>query len=193
MSEAARVLGADRFELRPVGSADIPALADFIAAYTGDGTLLPRTRANLLAHRDEFLVLSDRDELAGCGALQIVDAHLAEIRSLAVRPDLRGHGLGGRLLDALMARAQARHIHRVFCLTRKVEFFAHHQFDIVAKENFPHKIWSDCRLCPRRLHCDEVAMQRILHVPARRHAVPASRRGVRLQGTDSDTVGGTPP
>lgn len=43
----------------------------------------------------------------GCGALKLVDAHVAEVKRLWVDPDERGQGLGGRLLDALEARAAA--------------------------------------------------------------------------------------
>jgi amino-acid N-acetyltransferase len=179
---AARAVSPAALDLRPATPADIAVLERFIAAYTGDGTLLPRTRANLTAHLGEFVVLTDGASIVGCGALQIVDAHLAEIRSLAVRPESRGEGLGGRIVAALVERARERGIHRVFCLTRKVDFFAHHGFETVPKEFFPHKIWSDCRLCPRRLNCDEVAMQRFVHAVATRRAVPAPLTAVRATG-----------
>jgi len=145
--------------LRAAVTEDVPALEHFIAAYTGDGTLLPRTRANLLAHWQDFVVLMDGDELVGCGALQQLDADLAEVRSVAVLPDRRGHGLGGQIVDALVEQAHAAGFPRVFCLTRRVPFFARHGFIVVAKEQFPQKIWNDCRLCPRQTCCDEVAMQ----------------------------------
>ncbi len=145
--------------LRAAVAADIPELEHFIAAYTGDGTLLPRTRANLLAHWPDFVVVVDGDELVGCGALERLDADLAEVRSVAVRPDRRGHGLGGQIVDALVGRAEAAGVPRVFCLTRRVPFFARHGFTVVDKERFPQKIWNDCRLCPRQANCDEVAMQ----------------------------------
>jgi N-acetylglutamate synthase-like GNAT family acetyltransferase len=160
MSHAAFAAPDPRYELRAARPGDVPALERFIGAYTGDGTLLPRTRANLLAHLGDFLVLTDGDELVGCGALQTVNHGLGEIRSLAVRPESRGEGLGGAIVAALVARARARGMQRVFCLTRRVSFFAHQGFAEVAKERFPQKIWNDCRLCPRRDACDEVAMER---------------------------------
>lgn len=157
----------DEFELRRATLGDIPVLEHFIAAYTGDGTLLPRNRANLLAHLGDFILCLEGGELVGCGALQRVDGKQAEIRSVAVRPESRGHGLGGRIVEALVERGRAQGLESVFCLTRQVPFFARLGFAVVPKETFPHKIWNDCRLCPRQHDCDEVAMQRPLHDVAR--------------------------
>ena len=165
----------DEFEMRRATLGDIPALEHFIAAYTGDGTLLPRNRANLLAHLGDFVLCLESGELVGCGALQRVDGKQAEVRSVAVRPESRGHGLGGRIVEALVERGRALGLESVFCLTRQVPFFAHHGFLEVPKEAFPHKIWNDCRLCPRQHHCDEVAMQRPLHEVAHVVVTPASR------------------
>lgn len=165
----------DPFELRRALLADIPALEHFIAAYTGDGTLLPRNRANLLAHLGDFVLCLEGHELVGCGALQRVDGKQAEIRSVAVRPASRGHGLGGRIVEALVERAVSQGLDSVFCLTRQVPFFAHHGFAVVPKETFPHKIWNDCRLCPRQHDCDEVAMQRGLHDVPRAVTTSAAR------------------
>jgi amino-acid N-acetyltransferase len=184
MSHAAAATAGARYDLRAARPSDIPELERFIAAYTGDGTLLPRSHANLRAHLADFVVLFAGDELVGCGALQAVTSTLGEIRSLAVRPESRREGLGGMLVTALVERARTRGMQRVFCLTRKVGFFAHQGFEEVAKELFPHKIWNDCRLCPRRLCCDEVAMQRVLHAvdaPAARRV--AGRRSGRPRAT----------
>jgi amino-acid N-acetyltransferase len=176
MSVAKRAAAhVDPFELRRAMLADIPALEHFIAAYTGDGTLLPRNRANLLAHLGDFVLCLHGHELVGCGALQRVDNKQAEIRSVAVRPASRGHGLGGRIVESLVERARSQGLASVFCLTRQVPFFAHHGFTVVPKETFPHKIWNDCRLCPRQHDCDEVAMQRALH-DTPRAAISAATR-----------------
>lgn len=160
--QAARRLAAVRLRPRRARPADVPALERFIAAYTGDGTLLPRSHANLLQHLDDFRVVWASGRLVGCGALQRVHRGLAEIRSLAVHPDWRGAGLGGRLVEGLVRDARRQGIARLFCLTRRVHFFAQHGFAVVPMESFPHKVWNDCRLCPRREHCDETAMERWL-------------------------------
>jgi amino-acid N-acetyltransferase len=141
---------------------DVPALERFIAAYTGDGTLLPRGRANLRQHLGDFRLAWAGGRLVGCGALQRVHRGLAEIRSVAVHPEWRGAGLGGRIVQGLVRDARRQGIARLFCLTRRVSFFARHGFAVVSMESFPHKVWNDCRLCPRRERCDETAMERRL-------------------------------
>jgi amino-acid N-acetyltransferase len=159
-----------------VRASDIPALEAFIAAYTGDGTLLPRTRANLRTHRRDFRLAWVGTRLVGCGALQVTGKSLAEVRSVAVDPKWRGRGIGGTIVDKLLRDARRLGLDTVFCLTRRVEFFAGHGFAVVPKERFPHKVWNDCRLCPRQLCCDETAMERAVALPARAQSRP--RAGV---------------
>jgi len=151
---------ADRIWTRAAISSDLVWLERFISAYTGDGTLLPRSRANLILHLRDFQVAIAGDHLVGCGALQVVDATLGEIRSMAVDPALRGQGVGSDILEALLEDAGRLGLRRVFCLTRKTEFFARHGFLEVSKERFPAKVWGDCLQCPRRFACDEIAMER---------------------------------
>src|SRR5437773_1455837 len=59
----------------------------------------PRGRL-LLAEAD-----SDR-ALLGCVALRPLDARAAEMKRLYLRPAARGHGLGRRLVEAVMAEAE---------------------------------------------------------------------------------------
>ncbi len=148
--------------IRRARLADVDALVRFIAAWTTDGTLLPRTHDDLVRHLDEFRVALHGGVIVGCGALQRVDASLAEIRTVAVEPAYRGAGIGGRIVRALVRDARRQGIGRVFCLTRRTSFFARLRFQQVPREVFPHKIWNDCLGCPRLSSCDEVTMLRRL-------------------------------
>jgi len=146
--------------VRPARVGDLAALEGFIAAYTGDGTLLARSRSNLVHYlRDFRLAVDGTGGLIGSGALQLVNETLAEIRSLAVDPAWRDAGVGSRIVRALLGDARRLGVERVFCLTRRTGFFARHGFAVVPMERYPDKIWNDCRLCPRRDACDEIAME----------------------------------
>jgi amino-acid N-acetyltransferase len=148
--------------IRPARPEDIAWIEQFIASYTQDGTLLPRPRANLIQHLRDFQVALAGQERIGCGALQIVETGLAEIRSVAVDPAWRGRSVGSGILRALLEDARELGLPRVFCLTRRPDFFGRHGFREVSKDRFPAKIWGDCLSCPRRFACDEIAMERSL-------------------------------
>jgi len=66
--------------------------------------------------------------VAGCGALHVMWEDLAEIRTVAVREDCQGLGIGHGIVGALLQRARAVGVSRVFVLTFAVDFFGRHGF-----------------------------------------------------------------
>ncbi len=79
----------------------------------------------------EFFVAVEGDRVVGCGALHVLWSDLAEVRTLAVSPEVRGSGVGARLLDRLLDQARALGVARVFCLTFETDFFGRHGFRAV--------------------------------------------------------------
>jgi amino-acid N-acetyltransferase len=139
---------------------DAEHIHELIAAYSGDGTLLPRTLAELCENVRDFVVLEDEGRIIGCGALHLYGTHLAEIRSITVAPWAQGRGGGGRLVKALMAEAKRHRVDCICLFTRKPDFFAAQGFSVAQREDIPDKIYKDCHACPRYHNCDEVAMVR---------------------------------
>ena len=135
-----------------------------IAAYSGDGTLLPRTLAEICENVRDFVVLEDTSpdgpRIIGCGALHLYGPHLAEIRSITVLPSRQRQGGGQRLVRALFAEARKQQVTCICLFTRTPEFFASVGFAIAQREDLPDKIHKDCWVCPRFHNCDEVAMVR---------------------------------
>ena len=81
----------------------------------------------------EFLVaVNDAGEIVGAGALHVMWEDLAEVRSLIVRDDQRGQGVGHLLVSALLERAKNLEVKRVFCLTFETGFFAKHGFQEIS-------------------------------------------------------------
>jgi amino-acid N-acetyltransferase len=139
---------------------DAERIHDLISNYSGDGTLLPRTLAEICENVRDFIVLEDDGEIVGCGALHLYGVHLAEIRSITVDPGCQSHGGGRRLVRALLAQAK-RHKCTCVCLfTRIPEFFSRMGFTVALHQDLPDKIHKDCHQCPRLSRCDEVAMIR---------------------------------
>jgi amino-acid N-acetyltransferase len=139
---------------------DAENLRTLIAAFSGDGTLLPRSLAEICENIRDFTLVVDGDELLGCGALHLYGMHLAEIRSIAVWPRYKGSGAGRLLVDALLEEAELQHVSCVCLFTRIPEFFAHLGFAEAKREELPDKIYKDCAICPKLHECDEVAMYR---------------------------------
>src|ERR1700761_5788386 len=69
---------------------DAEAVERLIAVHTGDGTLLPRTLAEICENIRDFVVVEHHGHIIGCGALHLYGVHLAEIRSITVKPEYAG-------------------------------------------------------------------------------------------------------
>ena len=156
-------------QIRPAVVDDAPAIYALLATFSTEGKLLPRPVADIQARIANFLVSEQDGMIAACGALRDFGNNLNEIRSLAVRRDLAGQGIGSRLVKALLKKAEERtggERGHVFALTYRVEFFKRLGFRVIDKYTFPPKIWSDCCVCPRKDHCDETAVVIDVPVPA---------------------------
>jgi amino-acid N-acetyltransferase len=94
------------------------------------GILLDKAPVTLYEDIQEFWVAERADDarVIGCGALHVMWEDLAEVRTLAVDPVVRGAGVGHQLLDKLLETARRLGVGRVFCLTFEVDFFAKRGF-----------------------------------------------------------------
>ncbi|MFA6930448.1 MAG: GNAT family N-acetyltransferase [Lentisphaeria bacterium] len=133
-----------------------------LAPYVAKQIVLPRTPQDILRYLGNFLVARRGDELLGVVAVRDFGDGLSEIRSLAVAPGYEGGGLGSALLKAAVELARKRGGVRIFALTLRPRLFQRLGFAVVDKEQFPQKVWADCRKCPKREHCDEIAVSREL-------------------------------
>jgi amino-acid N-acetyltransferase len=117
-------------EIRRARTGDVPAVRALIDIYAPDRRLLSKATVVLEAYVPVFFVPSDRDDgrIVGCGALHVLWADLAEVRTLAVDPSVRGQGIGGRLLERLVQQARDVGVSRIFCLTFETGFFARYGF-----------------------------------------------------------------
>jgi amino-acid N-acetyltransferase len=139
---------------------DAVEIKALIEEFTGNGTLLPRSRAEICEHIRDFVVAEMAGKIVGCGALHFYGTHLAEIRSIAVRPWAHRNGAGRLLVTTLLNEVELDHVACVCLFTRVPEFFARMGFKGTVRQEFPEKIFKDCVSCPRQHKCDEVAMYR---------------------------------
>jgi len=143
---------------------DIETIYDLLNDFAGDGLLLSRPLSKLYDNIRNFSVFVDEQtgRVVGCCAMAICWKDLAEIRSLAVRADFWGRGIGKQLVENALAEARMFEIKKIFVLTYKTDFFASIGFSEVDKSELPIKIWADCVTCVKFPDCDETAMVRIL-------------------------------
>jgi amino-acid N-acetyltransferase len=145
--------------LRKAMVPDIKTIHHMLMELAQNGFLLSRPLVDLYRHVREFYVLADyRGAIRGCCALAIAWEDTAEIRSLAVQRDMRGRGLGSRLVEICMSEAVTLGISKVFTLTYQTGFFSRLGYRVVDKDVLPNKIWTDCIHCAKFPDCDEIAM-----------------------------------
>lgn len=140
---------------------DVEQIHAIIAPCADSGVLLPRSRAELNENVRDFVVAEDTEangSIVGCGALHLYGMHLAEIRSIAVAPQLKRKGIGRALVDALLRESRRHGVTCVCLFTRTPEFFARCGFEVARREQLPDKVYKDCVNCPKLHDCDEIAM-----------------------------------
>jgi amino-acid N-acetyltransferase len=116
------------YTVRAARTSDVRAIRRLVDANVASGRLLDKATVTLYEDIQEFVVAETDGRVIGCGALHVLWADLAEVRTLAVDPDCQHKGVGHRILEALLDRARGVGVQRVFCLTFEVDFFAAHGF-----------------------------------------------------------------
>ncbi len=137
---------------------DIPHVLALINEYAASGIMLARTEFEMSENIRDFSVAYAGDVLAGCAALHFYTPTSAEVRSLAVRPQLKQSGVGRALVEALEAEARADDLASIFAFTYVPGFFEKLGFVEVERGELPLKVWKDCLRCSKFDHCDEIAV-----------------------------------
>ena len=119
---------AERLRIRPARTSDVRAIRRLVDTYAPDRRLLSKATVTLYEAVPEFVVGELDGEVVGCGAVHVMWEDLAEVRTVAVDPSLRGKGVGSVMLEHLLAHARDLGVARVFCLTFETEFFGRHGF-----------------------------------------------------------------
>jgi N-acetylglutamate synthase-like GNAT family acetyltransferase len=116
------------------------------------------------AHIDDF-VLAERDgAIVGCAGLERY-GHAALLRSVAVRADSQGRGLGAMLVHRALTHAAANGVETVALLTTTAAgFFPRFGFRAVARATIPLALQASVEF---RAACPASATAMVLHM---RHA-----------------------
>jgi amino-acid N-acetyltransferase len=101
--------------IRPASEADLESIR---ALLTASG--LPA--AGIEDHWKTFLIAHDGDTVVACGGAEAYQ-FVALIRSIAVTPAYRGHGVGRRMVRQLLDRLASRGLREFYLLTTDAEAY----------------------------------------------------------------------
>jgi len=136
--------------MSPAQAGDLPAIRALLTASELPGADLTP------AHLASFWLERDAAGLAGVVGLE-PHGRAALVRSLAVRADGRGRGLGGVLLAHAEAQAPALGIEALYLLTTTAErFFATRGYTVIPRDAAPPAIRATAefaQLCPASSVC----------------------------------------
>jgi len=119
--------------LRPATEDDLAAVAELLSA---SKLPLDGVEENLA----DFIVAEEGERISGVIGIERY-GEAALLRSAAVSPDSRGHGLGSRLVEELLERATAGGIHDIYLLTTTAEeYFPRFGFKRSTRSQVPEAV-----------------------------------------------------
>jgi amino-acid N-acetyltransferase len=121
------------FELRPAVPADLDAVSRLL---TASDLPLDGVAASLA----DFIVAEHNGGVVGVVGLEVCGDY-ALLRSTAVDPSWRGHGVGRALVERIIANAESRGIRALYLLTTTAErYFPSFGFSVTTREAVPGEI-----------------------------------------------------
>ena len=167
MSAVTDKVSSDVITVRPARAEDVPLIFENIGYWAHQGKMLVRPMPNIFENLRDFFVAEletpQGPVFAGNGALHILWGDIAEVRGLAVQPDIVAKGVGKQLVAACEAEARKVGIPTVFAWTYSVGFFEKCGFHLIDKSKDLHpRVWSECLRCPFFVGCNENGVVKVL-------------------------------
>ena len=148
--------------IRKATLGDAEPIYKLIEIFAERGEMLPRPISELYDDLRDFYVYEEGGAIVGASALHLCWENLGEIRSLAIKDEFSGRGIGTSLVERCIEDGLALGVKKVFVLTYIPPFFKRLGFKDIDKDKLPHKIWSDCLRCVKFPDCDENALMKEL-------------------------------
>ncbi len=136
-------MSAASIAARRARTPDVRAIRQIVQPLATSRVLVPKEAVTYYESVHEFRVAEVDGVVIGCGALHVMWEDLAEIRTVAVRADHLGKGVGGVLLRALLEDARGLGVRRIFCLTFETEFFGRHGFEVIEGQAVEPEVYAE--------------------------------------------------
>jgi amino-acid N-acetyltransferase len=143
---------ANPITVRRARVGDVRRIKDLVDCYAGV-VLLTKQLVTLYEDVQEFWVAERDGAMLGCAALHVLWEDLAEIRTLAVRPEAAGQGIGHALVGQLVEHGRLLGLRRLFVLTFEERFFSRHGFRTIEGTPVTAEVYDEIR----RSHDEGVA------------------------------------
>ncbi len=155
-----RAAALGEVRVRPANASDVPRIFENIGYWAAQGRMLVRPMPSIFENLRDFFVAEldtpDGPAFAGNGSLHVLWGDIAEVRGLAVAPDVTARGVGRALVAACEAEARRIGIPVLFAWTYEVGFFEKCGFTPIDKSRDVHpRVWSECLRCPFFVGCNE--------------------------------------
>ena len=104
-------------KIREMQQSDIPSVLGIMRPFIENGKLLPRSEQQLEQHLDEFIVYELDGGIHACAGLKFYSDNQAEIHAVAVDENFSHMGVGPKLIQSLITKAQSQNAASVFIMT----------------------------------------------------------------------------
>ena len=140
--------------IAPAAESDVSAIKALLTS-----AALPT--AGVDDHWQTFLIARDGEKLVGCGGAEAYPT-AALIRSVAVDPAYRSHGVGRRLVRQLLDRLASRGLRDFYLLTPTAEdYFTRRGFKTIDRDEIHPQLLASRELqdaCPENAICMRLVM-----------------------------------
>jgi amino-acid N-acetyltransferase len=145
---------ADSVVIAAATERDVPFIKDLLVSND-----LPT--AGVDEHWRTFIVARDGDRIVGCGGAEAYQ-FAALIRSVAVVPDYRSHGIGRKIVRQLLDRLASRGLREFYLLTTTAEaYFKKRGFKTIDRDEVHPQLLSSREFqdaCPSSATCMRLVM-----------------------------------
>ena len=124
--------------IRPMERKDISSVLGLMKPFVDKGILVPRTRNQLEAQIDDFVVYAMDGIIHGCGALHLYEKGKAEIAGLAVESKFVHLNIGRKMVSYLLEKGKEQGLKEIFVLTTQTsDWFQNMGFTPAGLESLP--------------------------------------------------------